>query len=193
MGSFFESLGKLKFPIIITLGILAGLGAYTMYEARAWSYLSDSPETCINCHVMTSEYVSWKRSSHGRFSTCVDCHLPHQNPVKSYVFKAIDGMKHSAIFTMHAEPQAIMISNMGKKAVQENCKRCHESLVHDVGLLEHTFDDYESGEKRCWSCHRHVPHGTVKSLSSVPNSGIGIGEADRVPEWIKKNSKQNQK
>ncbi|MGL1936771.1 MAG: cytochrome c nitrite reductase small subunit [Fibrobacterales bacterium] len=191
MGSFFDSLGKLKYPIVIALAILVGIGMYTAYEARVWSYASSSPETCINCHVMTSEYVSWRRSSHGRFSTCVDCHLPQQNIVKKMAYKAIDGMVHTAVFTAHAEPQAITISPMGKKAVQENCKRCHESLVHDIGLLGHDNDDYEKGEKRCWDCHRHVPHGTVKSLSSTPNAGIGIGPADRVPEWIKEHSKNN--
>jgi cytochrome c nitrite reductase small subunit len=36
----------------LILGIFFGLGIYITYISNAVSYLSDDPETCINCHVM---------------------------------------------------------------------------------------------------------------------------------------------
>lgn len=77
-----------------------------MRIANATSYLSDSPQTCINCHVMTDAYASWQRGSHGRVAVCVDCHVPHSNLVAKYAYKSRDGLKHSCVFTMRKEPLA---------------------------------------------------------------------------------------
>lgn len=55
---------KWKVPVIIILGTLCGTGLYSFYVSRAWSYVSDDPATCINCHVMTTQYVTWQHSSH---------------------------------------------------------------------------------------------------------------------------------
>ena len=35
-----------------TVGLAAGVGAYTFGYARAASYLTDDPKACANCHVM---------------------------------------------------------------------------------------------------------------------------------------------
>ena len=34
------------------LGIALGLGAYTFAYAKGWSYLTNNPQACANCHVM---------------------------------------------------------------------------------------------------------------------------------------------
>lgn len=39
-----------KLAAIIAGGVLCGLGSYTLYASRAWTYLSDDPATCVNCH-----------------------------------------------------------------------------------------------------------------------------------------------
>ena len=41
-----------KLAAIIAGGVLCGLGSYTLYASRAWTYLSDDPATCVNCHIM---------------------------------------------------------------------------------------------------------------------------------------------
>lgn len=45
-------------------GSFVGLSAYLVYVSKAYSYLSDSPEVCINCHVMGPYYATWQHSSH---------------------------------------------------------------------------------------------------------------------------------
>jgi cytochrome c nitrite reductase small subunit len=146
------------------LGVTAGMGLFVFHVSRASSYLSDAPETCMNCHVMTAQYVTWQHSSHGRVATCNDCHVPHNSVVSQYGFKAKDGMWHSTVFTMRWEPQVIRLSQRAVPVVENNCRRCHGSVVSDVAAGVH-----KPGDLHCWECHRDVPHGTVRSLSAVPD------------------------
>ena len=36
----------------VVIGIAVGIGAYTFAYAKGWSYLTDNPAACANCHVM---------------------------------------------------------------------------------------------------------------------------------------------
>jgi len=47
--------GQWMVPVVILLGIIVGMGIYIFKIANAGSYLSDDPETCINCHVMNTQ------------------------------------------------------------------------------------------------------------------------------------------
>lgn len=173
-----------QFPVIVLTGILTGLLFYILYISNAVSYLSDKPETCINCHIMIPQYATWQNSSHGRFTSCNDCHVPQDNIIRKYLFKASDGLRHATIFTLRAEPQVIQIKEAGKMAVQENCVRCHSNVIHPVSLRGLGANPiHENGERFCWDCHREVPHGRVHSLSSTPYAQVpGLNKA--VPDWI---------
>jgi cytochrome c nitrite reductase small subunit len=176
---------KWKLPVAIIMGIFVGLGIYTVMISHAPSYLSDSPTTCINCHIMQPQYASWFHSSHRRVTTCNDCHVPHDNFFKKYFFKGKDGLRHATMFTLRLEPQVIQIKDDGINVVQENCKRCHIAMNQQVKTLTITGKNYTHGEgKLCWECHRNVPHGTVNSLSSSPNNLVPKLESP-VPEWLK--------
>ncbi len=143
-----------RIPCFAMLGVLAGTGALVAHISRAPSYLSDAPETCINCHVMTTQYVTWQHSSHVEAATCNDCHVPHDNFVRQYAFKTRDGLWHAAVFTMRWEPQVIRLSQRAIPVVEENCRRCHRAVIGEVSVAGHA-----DGDLRCWDCHREVPHG----------------------------------
>ncbi len=149
----------------VMLGITAGLGLFVFHISRAASYLSDAPETCMNCHVMSTQYVTWQHSSHARVATCNDCHVPHTSAAAKYAFKAKDGLWHATVFTMRWEPQVIRLSKGAIPVVEENCRRCHADVVADVATGVH-----KPGDLRCWDCHREVPHGSVRSLSATPEA-----------------------
>jgi cytochrome c nitrite reductase small subunit len=176
-----------KLPVILAIGILSGLIILVFYVGNAASYLSDKPETCVNCHVMFPQYSSWQHSSHARVATCNDCHVPHNNFISKYMFKATDGLRHSAMFTLRLEPQVIHIKDAGKEVVEENCERCHDALLgyyHSVGNgIENEGEEKE--EVMCWSCHKEVPHGKVSSLSSFPNARVP-GLSPVLPDWLTK-------
>lgn len=174
-----------RVPVIILLGIITGLGFHVFYISNAVSYLSDKPETCINCHVMNPQYVSWERGSHGRVATCNDCHVPHNNIFNTYYFKAMDGMRHATIFTLRTEPQVIQIKQAGKNAVQNNCIRCHENQLHPISTR--AIDNRSimaSHDGYCWDCHRETPHGRVTSLSSAPFARTPYLDPI-MPEWLR--------
>ncbi len=179
---------KWVLPVLILMGIFFGLGSYTFYISRAPSYLSDLPETCVNCHIMAPQYATWFHSSHRERANCNDCHVPHNNVANTYYFKAKDGLRHATIFTLRKEPQVIFIKNAGKKVVQQNCIRCHEELLKDHKLLTKTeLYEHHRTERKCWDCHRELPHGRVNSLSSVPNARVPLPKSP-VPKWLKNTS-----
>jgi cytochrome c nitrite reductase small subunit len=173
-----------KMPVIIILGIFTGLLILVFHIANGTSYMSDKPETCVNCHVMFPQYSSWQHSSHARVATCNDCHVPHDNFISKYLFKASDGLRHTAMFTLRLEPQVIHIKEAGQEVVHENCERCHQGLLDYVhsAAQDRGYEDTEE-EEPCWKCHQEVPHGTVSSLSSFPNARVPK-LSPVVPDWI---------
>lgn len=175
-----------KLPVIILLGILFGLGIFILKISKAPSYLSDKPETCINCHIMAPQYATWNHSSHREWANCNDCHVPHNNELNKYYFKAKDGMRHASMFALRLEPQVIQIHNAGQKVVQDNCVRCHIHLIMDHKMTQKSENfNIHRTDRKCWECHREVPHGRVNSLSSVPYARVPLPESP-VPEWLKK-------
>ena len=146
----------------VCAGVVLGLAVVVARIARATSYLSDAPETCMNCHVMSDAYASWQRGSHARAAKCVDCHIPHSNPVAKLAFKAADGLRHSYVFTMGTQPQVLKLSKGAVPVVQANCLRCHAERFAMVRLpgVE---------ERKCWDCHNTI-HGKVHGLSASPRA-----------------------
>jgi cytochrome c nitrite reductase small subunit len=177
---------KWKLPVILALAIFFGFSAYVIYISKFTSYLGESSETCVNCHIMTPQYDTWRHSSHHLYASCNDCHVPHNNIINKYYFKAKDGMRHAAIFTLRGESQVIQIKEASKEVVQENCERCHQHLLNKDKIAAITgsqFTEEQEEEKHCWDCHREVPHGRVNSLSSTPNARVPLLESP-VPKWL---------
>lgn len=180
-----------RLPALVALGIFFGLGFYALYLSKAASYLSDAPETCVNCHVMAPQYATWGHSSHWEVATCNDCHVPHNNVFNKYFFKAKDGLRHASMFALRMEPEVIFILEEGREVVHNNCIRCHSQLLTDPKLASQVANHAHNTQDRvCWECHREVPHGRVNSLSSVPNARVPLPESP-VPTWLKEYMKES--
>ena len=149
--------------------------------------MSNAPETCINCHIMGPFYATWQHSSHSRNTVCNDCHVPHDNVFREYYFHAMDGLRHSTVFTLGMEPQVPQAISGSQTVIMENCIRCHTQLNTEfVKTGTQTFKMIEeSNGKACWDCHRDVPHGGKNSLSSTPNALVPYPTSE-VPAWLKK-------
>ena len=175
---------KWRFPVLIVSGVFLGIFLFIIYVSRAYSYLSDNPKTCTNCHIMAPQYATWSHSSHGRVANCNDCHVPHNNALNKYFFKAKDGMRHATIFTLRKEPQVIHIREAGAEVVHNNCIRCHSKLLKDPKLVASVEShSVHMTNRKCWDCHRETPHGRVNSLSSVPYARVPLPESP-VPQWL---------
>ncbi|KPP94716.1 MAG: nitrate reductase tetraheme cytochrome c subunit NrfH [Bacteroidetes bacterium HLUCCA01] len=174
-----------RLPVLILTGAFSGLTIYALVVSNAISYMSDSPETCVNCHVMAPQYATWFHSSHREHATCNDCHVPQTNVVEHYYFKAKDGLRHATIFTLRTEPDVIIMHEPGRRVVQANCQRCHDDLNHQVVAGHTSFDEAKQGQGPvCWDCHRDVPHGTVRSAGSVPDGFVPLPDSP-MPEWLR--------
>ena len=127
------------------------------------------------------------KGSHGRVTNCNDCHVPQDNIIRKYMFKASDGLRHATMFTFRMEPQVIRIKDAGRNVVQENCIRCHANYLHPISLRSMGAKSiYEDDDRVCWDCHRETPHGKVHSLTSAPNI-IRPDVKTVVPAWITNN------
>lgn len=133
-------------------GGVFGLGSFTFLFARGYSYLSDDPRACANCHVMQEVFDGWNHGSHKAVATCNDCHTPH-DPLGHYAIKALDGWKHSEAFTTGDYPETIRITDFDRGIAQENCLRCHGEMT---ALISHRQAQEPTD---CLRCHADVGHG----------------------------------
>jgi len=161
----------LRFCALATVTVAVVMGVHLVQESKATSYLSSDATACINCHVMESYYATWQHSSHAQRATCVECHLPVDNYIDKYASKSRDGWNHSVAFTLNTYKKRMLITDDGARRVQENCIRCHSAqsrtLIKNVDRY-HAFDTEALGGRKCWDCHRLVPHGGVRSINAVP-------------------------
>ena len=141
--------------LLLTLlaGGLTGLGAFTFSYAQGFSYLSDDPKACANCHVMRDEYDAWSHSSHKAVASCNDCHTPHTF-LEKYAVKALNGWNHSRAFTLGNFPEPIRIGAFNRAIVQQNCLNCHGDLV---AAISHAGEPQPTD---CLACHAGVGHRT---------------------------------
>lgn len=179
--------GGWMYPAIIISGSFIGLFIYTFFASRAYSYLSDRPETCVNCHIMSPYYATWLHSSHGRNTTCNDCHVPNDNIFNKFFFKAKDGLRHAAVFTIRGEAQALQTIGTSSEVIMNNCIRCHTQLNTEfIKTGRMGFKELkEMNGNTCWDCHRNVPHTRSRSLSSTPDARVPLPKSN-VPKWLEK-------
>ena len=122
--------------------MLAGAGVFTFGYGNGSSYLSNNPDTCVNCHVMQDHMQSWEKSSHHSVAVCNDCHLPHDF-VGKWVAKADNGFFHSVAFTMGNYKNPIQIKPRNRLITQDACVHCHQEFVHPL-LAEPNGRDAQS-------------------------------------------------
>lgn len=144
--------------VAILAGLLLGLGLFTFSYAEGLSYLSNDPKACVNCHVMNDVFSSWEKSGHHHVAVCNDCHTP-DDWFGKYVTKAINGWNHSRAFTLEDFHEPIQITKRNAGLLQQNCIRCHESLVHDAILVP---AGGASLAPSCVRCHRGAGHGPIR-------------------------------
>jgi cytochrome c nitrite reductase small subunit len=145
--------------LAVTFGAALGIGLFTFRYAKGFSYFKTDPAACANCHIMQSQFDGWQKSSHHAAAVCIDCHLPVAF-VPKYVAKAENGWRHGKEFTLETFDEPIHLKPRSSEILQENCVRCHQSLVHDVasGFAP------QATELSCIHCHQAAGHGTRAAL-----------------------------
>jgi cytochrome c nitrite reductase small subunit len=146
------------FILCLALGIALGTGVYTYTYGEGFSYLSNDPKACVNCHIMRDHYDGWQKAPHHAVATCNDCHTPH-DLVGKYAVKAENGFWHSKAFTLQDYHDPIVIRPKNAVVVQNACVTCHQDLAAAV-LGRGNAED--GGAANCVRCHAQVGHGPTK-------------------------------
>ncbi len=133
------------------IGVAAGGGLYTFVYARGFSYFSNDPAACANCHIMREHYDAWHRSSHRSVATCNDCHTP-SGLLAKYLTKAENGFFHSLYFTTGDFPDPLRIRPRNHAVVEQACRKCHEPIA--AAIEAHPG----GGRLDCVRCHDGVGH-----------------------------------
>ncbi|MCC7459858.1 MAG: cytochrome c nitrite reductase small subunit [Proteobacteria bacterium] len=146
-------MSRFNTPVMMTIGfgVLIGVCVYTFLYAKGWSYLTDRPTACANCHIMQNQYDGWIHSSHKQVATCNTCHTPSNFAGKWYT-KATNGFWHSYYFTTGWFEEPIRITDRGLKVVEKRCQQCHATLIqamHGGPRLDGRW---------CTNCHGDVGH-----------------------------------
>jgi cytochrome c nitrite reductase small subunit len=139
----------------VALGAAIGIGGYTFIYAKGYSYLTNNPQACANCHIMQEHYDGWVKSSHRAVAVCNDCHTP-PGLIGKYMTKASNGFWHSFYFTLGGYPDPIQITRRNHNITEQACRKCHSEIVE---AIEGVYgDDDDSRELSCVRCHSTVGH-----------------------------------
>lgn len=160
---------RLAFAAGIGTGLVLGVGVFTFGYARGYSYLTNDPAACANCHIMTEHFSAWIKSSHRHVAVCNDCHTPH-DLIGKYVTKARNGFWHSFYFTVGRYPDPLRVTPRNRQVTEGACRHCHGEIVDAIDPVPneesrrrgHTDTarvaslPYETGS--CIRCHAYVGH-----------------------------------
>lgn len=166
---------RLSAAAALAIGLAAGLGVFTFGYAKGWSYLTNDPAACANCHIMSEHFDAWQKGSH-KAATCNDCHTPH-NFVGKYVVKAQNGFWHSFYFTTGRYPDPLRITERNRRVTEDACRYCHQPIVDAIEPELASSDKlprnvahaglstalagkagHDDATMSCIRCHKYVGH-----------------------------------
>ena len=137
----------------VLVGVLIGIGSYTFVYAKGYSYMTNDPAACANCHVMRDHFQAWTRASHQSTAVCNDCHTP-PGLVPKYITKARNGFWHSFYFTTGRYPDPLRITPRNHEVTELACRKCHAELT--ASIAAHT--GVGQNALQCTKCHNEVGH-----------------------------------
>ena len=138
----------------LTVGAAAGLGAYTFAYARGYSYITNDPQACANCHIMRGHYDAWTRASHRAVAVCNDCHTP-PGLIPKYATKVRNGFWHSFYFTTGRFPDPIQITPRNHRITETACRKCHAEVT---AAIDPAHANRGAAGLSCTKCHNDVGH-----------------------------------
>lgn len=133
------------------VGILALLGLAMMLMVKIPALGLAEASFCGKCHAMDEQVSTYQHSSHARDANCGDCHDPH-GLVTGSAYAAFTGTRDVYRVLTNTTPTEIRTTSLSKKVLQDNCLRCHDDIMGDIG------DTSQNGGSYCFDCHKTIVH-----------------------------------
>ncbi|SNR73408.1 cytochrome c3 family protein [Desulfurobacterium atlanticum] len=146
-------------------GLVVGL-IISLAVAQGVKY-SSTEQFCASCHEMKFAYDAWEENAHGPLSsdagackaTCVDCHLPHDANVVTYLLVKTKAAVKDVVGHFTGPENFDWVGNLEERnryTYESSCKGCHKVLSDNV-----MHEKYKKGEikETCIDCHHGVGHG----------------------------------
>jgi len=168
--------------------LIVGVGLVGVFVAVSWVAVAamvkqtGGEEFCASCHTMKPMAAAYRDDVHGGKNTwgiraeCVDCHLPHNNPVNYLYRKAVTGM-HDVWAEFTYDLDSIDWEAMRERrehyVYDSGCLHCHTKLEAASEINNKTFVAHKpyflgATKEQCASCHKYVGHKNLgEKLSSI--------------------------
>jgi hypothetical protein len=131
------NLQLLKLIILgVGLGLAVGVGVYTFWYGKGYSYMSNDPNACANCHIMNDQYSGWLKSSHRSVATCNDCHTPHNFVIYAIYYTGVIGLLVFCCMIMSVFAASYYIPDPSVRLLQMS----HVAMMCMVALVGNMFE-----------------------------------------------------
>ena len=185
LGNYLRSRAPRFWIKMMAFCVVAALLSWLCVRVNAVGHLLGTSLSCSDCHVMKNHYDAWLKSPHANpeplaawpvpahsgTAQCADCHEPHGNLFRHYMFKAKTGL-HNVKVNMAGTVKAedLKATDESRRIIEANCRRCHDNADGSLnsGIECSSVEPPEvPGRMRgraCLDCHANTSHdlGKVK-------------------------------
>jgi len=152
--------------VLVVALLLAGLVLSSGYTL----WLTNKDGFCVSCHVMRPFRSSWVASAHGGANRhgvvvqCVNCHLPHDSPVRFVRIKVQRGLAE-LVANFSIDPKMVDWAGKARQnrtsfTYDSGCRSCHGALSVPAARPVCSGQQGRPAE-HCVTCHPHVGHRDV--------------------------------
>jgi cytochrome c-type protein NapC len=127
---------------------------------------------CGSCHSLEPMVLSYRDNSHGGANEfgvaaeCVDCHLPHDNPVAHLTAKIRTGVHDVWVEWTTDTSQIDWLAKSDERehfVYDSGCLSCHSELRSVADRVEE-HRNYFAGvtDSKCTTCHGNIGHSNIR-------------------------------
>lgn len=149
---------------VIAFGVTAATVLAGLLILGGGLVYTSSPSFCGTCHVMSTRFTSWERSSHAGRADCLDCHS-EAGPLGE-VKAHLNGLRYLSVMLTGEKTGTIIRASVPA----EVCGECHpvETLSERTRFHPSKHRLHRQEDITCTDCHGNLVHGTLRGSASRP-------------------------
>lgn len=127
--------------------------AFLIFIGASFVYMSSS-YFCANCHVMSTQYISWRRSLHSDVP-CMKCHSEPGlvGDIKAHLLGSKRLFMH--ITGLYSRQEIIA------EVKDASCQTCHKNINENEDRAKNVHLAHNKIKIDCVTCHAGLVHGDI--------------------------------